>query len=116
MPIAVTSFYKARIANTGIAREKEIYAVQTSRDDSSCSDSSDKEHDEVDYCLNDDTQQPIESENEEELTESDSDNDCALGTLRRKIKPTSGSSEVSDINEEETVTAGKKLKITNQTR
>ena len=100
MPIAVTSFYKARIANTGIAREKEIYAVQTSRDDSSCSDSSDKEHDEVDYCLSDDTQQPIESENEEELTESDSDNDCALGTLRRKIKPTSGSSEVSDINEE----------------
>ena len=80
----------------------------------SYSDSSDEEHDELDYCLKDDTQQPIESETEE-LTESNSDNNCALETLRGKINPTSGSSEVSDINEEETVTAAKKRKITNQT-
>ena len=46
-------FYKTRITNTGVARAKEIYAVQTPRDDSSCSDSSDEEHDEIDYCLND---------------------------------------------------------------
>ena len=45
---------------------------------------------------------------------SDSDNDCVLATLRLKIKPTSGSSEASDINEEETVTAANKRKIINQ--
>ena len=116
MPITVSSFYKTRITNTGVAREKEIYATQTPRDDSNCSDSFDKEHDELDYCLNDDTQQPTERETEEELTESDNDNDCALATLQHKVKPTSRSSEVSDINEEETETAGKKRKITNQTR
>ena len=42
-------------ARPGVAREKEIYVVQTPRDDLSCSDSSDEEHDELDYCLNDDT-------------------------------------------------------------
>ena len=103
-------------ARPGVAREKEIYVVQTPRDDLSCSDSSDEEDDELDYCLNDDTQQSIESETEEKLTESDSDNDCVLATLRPKIKPTSGSSEASDINKEETVTAAKKRKIINQTR
>ena len=70
---------------------------------------------ELDYCLNDNTQQPIETETEE-LTESNSDNDCALATLRSKVKATSGSFEVSDINEQETVTAAKKRKITNETR
>ena len=103
-------------ARPGVAREKEIYVVQTPRDDLSCSDSSDEEDDELDYCLNDDTQQSIEHETEEKLTESDSDNDCVLATLRPKIKPTSGSSEASDINKEETVTAAKKRKIINQTR
>ena len=97
---------------------RERFPIQSRngcRYDSSYSDSSDEEHDELDYCLKDDTQQPIESETEE-LTESNSDNNCALETLRGKINPTSGSSEVSDINEEETVTVAKKRKITNQTR
>ena len=69
MPVTVSRFYKTRIANTGVAREKEIYAVETPRDESICSDHSDEEHDELDQCLNDDTQQPVQREAEEELTE-----------------------------------------------
>lgn len=109
MPATVGSFYKTRITNTGIFREKETYAVQIPRDDSSCSDSSDEEHDELDS-LNNDTEQ--------ELTESNNDDDCTLATLQRKIKPTvdegtdSGSSGDLESDEEEKETAAKKRKTT----
>ena len=39
MPITVSSFYKTRITNTGVAKGKEIYTVQTPSDNSSCSNS-----------------------------------------------------------------------------